>query len=168
MSAKGSSAKIDGLDKITGRALFTDDMSRPGMLHGAFLRSPHAHARIVSIDTTPALSMEGVHAVLVGEDLPVNYGVIPVAMDEHALAVGKVRFVGEEVACVAAVDRATAVRAARSIVVEYEVLEAVLSIEDAMNPDKPILHEGRRKASNVLRRVRQRYGMPMPALRPPM
>jgi 4-hydroxybenzoyl-CoA reductase alpha subunit len=157
-SAMSGSAKIDGLDKITGRALFTDDMSRPGMLHGAFLRSPHAHARILSIDTAQALSMEGVHAVLVGEDLPVNYGVIPVAMDEHALAIDKVRFVGEEVACVAAVDRATAVRAARAIVVEYEVLEAVLSIEDAMNPDKPILHEGRRKASNVLRRVRQRYG----------
>ena len=148
MSEK-TSAKIDGLDKITGRAQFTDDMTRPGMLHGAFLRSPHAHARILSIDTAPALAMEGVHAVLLGEDLPVNYGVIPVAMDEHALAIDKVRFVGEEVACVAAVDRATAIRASRAIVVEYEVLEAVLSIEDAMNKDKPLLHEGKRKASKI-------------------
>jgi len=152
--------KVDGVPKITGAAVFTDDIALPSMLHGAFLRSPHAHARIQSIDTTRALALEGVHAVLTGADMPVNYGVIPVAMDEHALAVDKVRFVGEEVACVAAIDRATAIRAARLIKVEYEVLEPVLSIDDAMNPDKPVLHEGKRKASNVLRRVFQRYGKP--------
>lgn len=152
--------KVDGVPKITGRAVFTDDLTFPGMLHGAFHRSPHPHARIVSIDTTAALAMEGVHAVLTGADLPVNYGVIPVAMDEHALAIDKVRFVGDEIACVAAIDRACAIRACKLIVVEYEKLEPVLSIEDAMNPDNPILHEGRRKASNVLRRVFQRYGKP--------
>ncbi len=152
--------KVDGLPKITGAAVFTDDLAFPGMLHGAFLRSPHAHASILSINTARALQIEGVHAVLTGADLPIAYGVLPVAMDEHALAVDKVRFVGEEVACVAAVDRATAIRAARAIGVVYEVLEPVLSIEDAMDAEMPVLHEGRRKASNVLRRVHQRYGKP--------
>ncbi|MCB9763303.1 MAG: molybdopterin-dependent oxidoreductase [Alphaproteobacteria bacterium] len=160
MSVGRRAPKVDGLAKVTGAARFTDDLRLPGMLHGAFLRSPHAHARIKSIDVSPALALEGVHAVLTGADLPVNYGVIPVAMDEHALAVDKVRFIGDEVAAVAAVDRATALRAARAIQVEYEPLEPVLSIEDALDPQKPILHDGRRKASNVLRRVHQRYGDP--------
>jgi 4-hydroxybenzoyl-CoA reductase alpha subunit len=152
--------KHDALPKITGSARFAADLKRPGMLHGAFVRSPHPHARIVSIDASAALALDGVHAVLTGADLPVNYGVMPVAMDEHALAQDTVRFVGDEVACVAARDRATAIRACRLVRVEYEVLEAVLSIEDALNPDKPVLHNTRRKASNVLRRVRQKYGDP--------
>ena len=160
MSIGEPKAKIDGPEKISGQAVFVDDMKRPGMLHAAFLRSPHAHARILSIDTAPALAIEGVHAVLIGEDLPIRYGVIPVAQDETALAIDKVRFVGEEVAVVAAVDRLTALKAAQAIRVEYEVLESVLSIEDALNPEKPLLHEGRRKASNVLRRVFQKYGDP--------
>jgi 4-hydroxybenzoyl-CoA reductase alpha subunit len=160
MSVGKPSAKIDGLEKISGKAIFVDDMQRPGMLHAAFLRSPHAHARILSIDTAPALAIEGVHAVLTGADLPVNYGVIPVAQDETALAVDKVRFIGEEVAVVAAVDRQTALLAAEAIQVEYAILEGVFTIEDALNPDKPLLHEGRRKASNVLRRVFQKYGDP--------
>jgi 4-hydroxybenzoyl-CoA reductase alpha subunit len=160
MSLGKAIPKIDGLEKISGKAVYVDDMSRPGMLHAAFLRSPHPHARILSIDTGPALVMEGVHAVLTGADLPINYGVIPVSQDETALAVGKVRFVGEEVAVVAAVDRETAISAAQAIQVEYELLENVFTIEDALNPDKPLLHEGRRKASNVLRRVFQKYGDP--------
>ena len=160
MSLGKSTPKIDGMEKISGQAVFVDDMSRPGMLHAAFLRSPHAHARILSIDISRAEAMEGVHAVLIGKDLPVNYGVIPVAQDETALAMDKVRFIGEEVAVVAAVDRATAIAATKEIEVNYEVLESVLTIEDALNPDKPLLHEGRRKASNVLRRVFQKYGDP--------
>ena len=103
------------------------------------------------------------HAVLTGADLPQKYGVIPVAQDETALATDKVRYVGEPVACVAAVDRATALEAARKIVVEYEPLEAIYSIEDALDKDKPLIHEPsnplrRKRASNCLRRVFQRYG----------
>ena len=158
MTLGKSEAKIDGLEKIDGSAVFVDDMQRPGLLHAAFLRSPHAHARILSIDTSKAAAIPGVHAILTGPDLPIEYGVIPVAQDETALAIDKVRFIGEEVAVVAAVDRATAVRAAQTIEVEYEVLEAVFTIEDALNPEKPLLHEKRRKASNVLRRVFQKYG----------
>lgn len=156
----GAGPKIDGLAKITGQARYTDDITLPGMLHGAFLRSPHPHARILSIDTSAAEAIEGVYAVITGKDTPVNYGVIPVAMDEHALAQDKVRFVGDEIAAVAAVDRATAIRAARAIVVRYELLTPILSIDDAMDPDKPALHEDRRKSSNILRRVSQSYGDP--------
>ena len=140
MTLGKSEAKIDGLEKIDGSAVFVDDMQRPGLLHAAFLRSPHAHARILSIDTSKAAAIPGVHAILTGPDLPIEYGVIPVAQDETALAIDKVRFIGEEVAVVAAVDRATAVRAAQTIEVEYEVLEAVFTIEDALNPEKPLLH----------------------------
>lgn len=154
--------KIDGLPKITGAARFTDDLTLPGMLHGAFLRSPHAHARILSIDVSAAAALPGVYAVLTGADLPTPYGVIPVAQDEHALAVGKVLFIGDEVAAVAAVDQETARRAAALIRVEYEPLEGVFTIEDALNPDKPLLHDERRRKgdTNVLRRVFQKYGDP--------
>ena len=158
MTLGKSEAKIDGLEKIDGSAVFVDDMQRPGLLHAAFLRSPHAHARILSVDTSKAEAIPGVHAILTGPDLPIEYGVIPVAQDETALAIDKVRFIGEEVAVVAAIDRATAVRATQAIEVEYEVLEPVFTIEDALNPEKPLLHEKRRKASNVLRRVFQKYG----------
>jgi len=158
MALGDSTPKIDGLEKITGAAVFADDMRLPGMLHGAFLRSPHPHARVLSVDTSAAEALDGVHCVLTGKDLPVNYGVIPVAMDEHALATDKVRFIGDEVAAVAALDRATAIRACRLIQVEYEVLEPVFTIEDALDKTKPVLHDKRRKATNVLRRVRQRYG----------
>mgnify|MGYP003951918113 CR=1 FL=1 len=152
------STKLDGLEKIQGRAQFTDDLTRPGMLHGAFHRSPHAHARIVRIDTTAALAMEGVKAVLVGPDLPVAYGVLPVAQDEHALALDTVRFVGEEVAAVAATTREAALAAAQAIVVDYETLPAVFSVEAALADDAPIIHNERRKKTNILRKVRREYG----------
>ena len=151
---------LDGHEKVTGSAVYTDDLQLPRMLHGALLRSPHAHARILSIDASEALAMPGVHLVLTGADLPTRYGVIPVAMDETALAVDKVLFVGDELAAVVARDRRLAQEAARRIQVQYEVLEPVLSIEDALDPDKPVLHETRRKASNVLRRVHQVHGDP--------
>ncbi len=151
---------IDGHEKVTGAALYTDDLRFPRMLHGAFVRSPHPHARILSIDASEALALEGVQLVLTGADLPTRYGVIPVAMDENALAVDTVRFTGDEVAAVVARDREIAREAARRVRVEYELLEPVLSIEDALDPEKPLLHPERRKASNVLRRVHQVHGDP--------
>ncbi len=153
-----SGPKLDGLEKIRGTGRFTDDLTRPHMLHGAFLRSPHAHARIQSIDTGAALAMEGVVAVLTGADLPVKYGVLPVAQDETALAVGKVRFVGEEVAAVAAVDRSTALAAAQAITVVYEALPPVFTAASASDENAPLLHEDRRKKTNILRRVQRSYG----------
>ncbi|RKY16637.1 MAG: 4-hydroxybenzoyl-CoA reductase, partial [Planctomycetota bacterium] len=91
----------------TGQAIYTDDIQPPGMLHGKILRSPHAHATIRSIDTSRAEALPGVHAVLVGSELPLTYGVIPWTPDETALAIDRVRFVGDEVAAVAAIDEDT-------------------------------------------------------------
>src|SRR5688500_7218473 len=93
--------KVDGIDKATGRAINADDIQLPGMLHAKTLRSPHAHALIRSIDASRALALPGVHAVITGRDMPIPYGVIPWTPDEHALALEKVRFIGDEVAAVA-------------------------------------------------------------------
>ena len=154
----GGKGKIDGLPKIMGTARFTGDLRFPRMVHAKVLRSPHAHARILSIDASDALAMPGVLAVLTGEDLPVRYGAIPVAQDETALAVDKVRYVGEPVACVAALTPEQAWEACRHIKVMYEPLEPVFSVEDALSDGKPFIHDQARKPSNVLRRVYQQYG----------
>ena len=117
----GGKGKIDGLPKITGAAIFTDDIKMPRMVHAKVLRSPHSHARIANIDASDALAMEGVLAVITGEDVPITYGAIPVAQDETALALGKVRYIGEPVAAVAALTRELAWEAARKIRVMYEL-----------------------------------------------
>ena len=124
--------KVDGLDKATGRAVYADDVVLPGMLHAKTLRSPHRHARILSIDAREALALEGVHAVITGADLPTKYGVIPWTPDETALATDRVRFIGDEVAAVAAVDEDTANRALRLIRVEYEPLTAYMDPHDSL------------------------------------
>jgi 4-hydroxybenzoyl-CoA reductase subunit alpha len=155
---RGGQGKIDGLDRIIGAATFVDDLTLPRMVHAKLLRSPHAHARIVRIDAAAAEAMPGVLAVVVGTEIPMRHGAIPVANDETALAVDKVRYIGEPVACVAAATEQQAFEACRAIVVEYEALDTVLTIDDAMSPDKPILHDHARKPSNVLRRVFQTYG----------
>lgn len=152
------SGKIDALPKITGRSQFVADMKRAGMVHCKVLRSPHAHARIVSLDASRALAMPGVLDVLTGEDVSIRYGAIPVAQDETALALGTVRYVGEPVACVAATTEAIAWEAARAIDVVYETLEPVRSVADALDADKPLIHPDARKPSNILRKVRQSFG----------
>lgn len=154
----GGQGKIDGLSKIVGTAQFVADMTLPRMAHAKLLRSPHAHAEIVSIDTTAAAAMPGVLGIMVGTDLPTKHGAIPVAQDETALAVGKVRYIGEPVACVAATTELAAREAVRAIVVQYAPLDAVMTIEDAISADKPLIHPEARKPSNVLRRVFQSHG----------
>ncbi len=104
--------KTDGLAKSTGRARYTDDITLPGMLHGKILRSPHPHARILSIDTSAAQALPGVHAVVTGAEMPTPFGIIVWTPDEHALALDRVRYIGDAVAAVAAVDEETANRAA--------------------------------------------------------
>ncbi len=150
--------KVDGMDKATGRAVYADDIQLPGMLHAKTLRSPHAHARIVSIDTTRAAALKGVHAVITGADLPVKYGVIPWTPDETALAVDKVRFIGDEVAAVAAVDEDTASAALELIEVEYELLPARLTPEDALAHPEPPIHEDRKRRDNVSKHVLLEFG----------
>jgi 4-hydroxybenzoyl-CoA reductase alpha subunit len=154
------SGKVDGLDRVTGRAQYVADLRRPGMAHAKFVRSPHAHARILAIDLGPALAIEGVLGAVVGSEIPRRYGVIPVSQDETALAIDKVRYVGEPVACIAAVDEETAHRACAAVRVSYEPLAAVLTIDEALDPASPLIHEGARKPSNTLRRVHQSFGDP--------
>ncbi|MGA2926117.1 MAG: xanthine dehydrogenase family protein molybdopterin-binding subunit [Solirubrobacteraceae bacterium] len=135
----GSDPKIDAHAKATGQTVYTDDIHPPRMLVGRLLRSPHRHARILRVDVTRAAALPGVHGILTGRDLPISYGIMPVAQDEHALALEKVRYHGEPVAAVAAIDEETAEHALRLIEVEYDELAAVSSIEDAMRPDLPLI-----------------------------
>ncbi|MDP6410472.1 MAG: molybdopterin-dependent oxidoreductase [Planctomycetota bacterium] len=149
--------KVDGLAKATGQALYADDLSLPGMLHAKTLRSPHAHARIVSIDTSRAAALDGVHAVITGADLPTPYGVIPWTQDEHALALERVRFIGDEVAAVAAVDEETAEAALERIDVVYEPLHAFLDPHEAAERGEPAIHPERKKG-NVSKHVELEFG----------
>jgi len=149
--------KVDGLAKATGAALYADDIQLPGMLHAKTLRSPHAHARIVRIDASRALALPGVHAVITGRDMPIPYGVIPWTPDEHALALEKVRFIGDEVAAVAAVDEDTANEALELIDVEYEPLAAVLDPEQALAGGGEPIHANKR-GDNVSKHVSLEFG----------
>ncbi|GAA4538465.1 xanthine dehydrogenase family protein molybdopterin-binding subunit [Pseudonocardia xishanensis] len=136
---------------LTGRAQFVDDVVLPGMLEAAVLRSPHPHARILSIDVSAALELPGVFAVLTGEDVraacatpqPVVWRMIPDQRmtDQYALAVDKVRYVGQAVAVVAAVDRYVAEDALGLVEVEYEVLQPVVTLDDALAEGAPLLYE---------------------------
>src|SRR5690349_3413932 len=114
-------AMVDAAQKTTGAGKYTDDLSLPGMLVGKILHSPFPHARIKSIDTTRAEKLDGVVAVVVGKDAPNPYGILPVGHDEHAIALDKVRYVGDNVACVVAVSESVAEQALEFIDVEYEV-----------------------------------------------
>ena len=140
----------DGLDKVTGRARFGADLSLPGMLTGAVLRSPHAHARIRSIDTSAAEAMDGVKAVITGADFPMleseagegGEGAVDYRdLCRNVMARDKVLYEGHALAAVAATSRRIALAALAAIKVDYEVLPHVIDVEEAMAPDAPILHE---------------------------
>src|SRR6266581_623803 len=134
--------KIDAWAKVTGETRYADDLVLPRMAHGKLLRSAHAHARIVSIDTSRAREVPGVYAVITGADLPrVKFGILPVSQDEEALCTEKVRMVGDAVAAVAAVDEETADRACRLIDVDYEPLPALMSIQESLAHPEVRIHE---------------------------
>src|SRR5436190_2600679 len=128
--------KVDAAAKVTGRAVYADDMLLPRTLHCKILRSPHPHARILSIDTSAARRIPGVQAVITGADLPVKFGILPVTQDERALEHEKVRYVGDPIAAVAATEEEIAAAACDAIVVTYEGLEPVMSIEAALSAPK--------------------------------
>jgi CO/xanthine dehydrogenase Mo-binding subunit len=128
--------KVDAVTKVTGRAVYADDMLLPRTLHCKILRSPHPHARIRSIDTSAARRIPGVQAVITGADLPIKFGILPVTQDERALEHEKVRYVGDPIAAVAATEEEIAAAACDAISVEYEVLEPVMTIEDALTEPK--------------------------------
>ncbi len=131
---------------LRGTATYIDDLKLPGMLHAAVLRSPHAHARIVAVDASAAAALPGVRAVLTGDDArrlssPMQPIIpIPIEPQNYCLATDRVRYVGEPVAAVAAVDRATAEDALDRIAVTYELLEPVVDPEAALRPESPLLY----------------------------
>ncbi|TMG23127.1 MAG: aldehyde oxidase, partial [Chloroflexi bacterium] len=136
--------KVDAATKVTGRALYADDIVLPRTLHCKILRSPHPHARILSIDTSGARRIPGVVAVITGTDLPIKFGILPVTQDERALEHEKVRYVGDPIAAVAALEEEIAAAACDAIAVEYEVLEPVMTIDAAFQKpkDEPIQDYG--------------------------
>ena len=143
-------ARHDGFDKVTGAARFGADINLPGMLHGKILRSPHAHARIRSIDTSKAEALPGVMAVATAQDFPIvqarpidyeNAQGNPRIIAENILADRKVLYKGHAVAAVAATNPHVAEQALDLIEVDYEVLPVVLDLHDAVKEDAPLLHE---------------------------
>ena len=133
--------RIDAPSKVSGRLKYAGDMTMPGMLHVQVLRSPHAHARIVSIDTSAAAAMDGVEGVVTSADVPGQDGFGVFVDDQPIMARGKVRYVGEAVAAVAAEDLLTAKRAVAAIKVVYEPLTPVFDPDEAMRSGAPVVHD---------------------------
>ena len=149
--------RLDGPDKVTGRAKYTADIDLGNMLYGAILHSPLAHARILNIDTARAKALAGVKAVFTADDVPhTPFGVSPARYDETLLCIDKVRYVGDEVAIVAADSAEAAREAAGLIQVDYEELPHVLDAHLALLPGAPLVHE--KFAGNIMAEVHQEFG----------
>ncbi|MFQ5551922.1 MAG: molybdopterin cofactor-binding domain-containing protein, partial [Gemmatimonadales bacterium] len=133
--------KVDATAKVTGQTKFADDIQLPRMLFGKLLRSPHPHARIVSIDTSKAVAHAGVKAVITGADLPIAFGILPVSQDEHTLAPEVVRYIGDPVAAIAATSEEIAYDAMHLVDIEYEQLDQINTIEDALAKLDPRIHD---------------------------
>jgi 4-hydroxybenzoyl-CoA reductase alpha subunit len=136
-----SRRRVDGRAKVTGLTKFADDIVLPRMLHMKLLRSPHPHAEIDAIDVAKAAAHPGVHLVLTGKDFPVTFGILPVSQDEYPLANGKVRYVGDPVAAVVAVDEQTAWEACERVEVRYRPLATIATPEEALATPEPRIHE---------------------------
>jgi len=136
-----SRRRVDARAKVTGQTRFADDLVLPRMAHCKLLRSTVPHARIVSIDASRAEAYPGVYLVLTGRDFPIPYGILPVSQDEHALAIDRVRFVGDPVAAIVARDEATAFEALDLIDVTYEPLRTFASPDDSLAHPEPRIHE---------------------------
>ena len=152
--------RYDAPDKVTGRAKYTADIRLPGMIYGKILGSTVAHGLIRKIDVSRARELPGVLAVLTGADVPDTlYGVSPARYDEEILAKERVRYVGDEVAAVAAIDEKTAEQALELIDVEYEELPAVMDANEAMKEGAPLIHpENPRYANNINTKVNWHFG----------
>jgi 4-hydroxybenzoyl-CoA reductase subunit alpha len=151
-------ALIDAAEKTTGGGRYTDDLSLPGMLVGKILHSPYPHARIKRIDTSRAEALDGVVTIVVGKDAPNPYGILPVGHDEHALALDKARYVGDNVACVVAISEAIAEKALELIDVDYEVLPAYFDPEESMKAETDLIHDN--KPHNIEKDYHHVFGDP--------
>ena len=155
-----SVTRYDAPDKVSGRAKYTADIRLPGMIYGKILGSPIPHGIITRLDVSRARALPGVLAVITGTEVPDTwYGVSPARYDEQILARDRVRYVGDEIAAVAAVDERTAEQALRLIEVEFEELPAVFDPEAALAPGAPDIHpENPRYAGNINTRVEWHFG----------
>ncbi len=138
--------RIDAPAKVTGKALYTGDIVLPGMLHGKILRSTVAHAKILNIDISAALALPGVKDVITAKDTPCvkfgNWRLFPQTQDELPLALDKVRFIGDEIAAVAAISAEIAEEALTLIKVDYEIIPAVFNVDDSLASSAPMIHDG--------------------------
>ncbi len=146
---------IDGIEKVTGRAAYTADLPASALV-GRILRSPYAHAELLEVDTAAARALPGVVAIITGADCDKTYGVLPIAMNEYPLARDRVRYRGEPVAAVAAVDEETAERALALIRLKVRELPAYFTTETARAPGATLLHDN--GAGNLVREVHDEFG----------
>src|SRR6266849_1806518 len=149
--------KVNSWAHLTGEARYADDIDLPRMLYGRLLRSTRPHARIVKIDVSRALAHPGVVAIVTGADMPEKMGIMPSTQDETALAVDRVRYVGEPVAAVAALDEDTAFDALSLIQVDYDDLEPIFTIEEALEREDVKIHDDAKRA-NVFKEVHLSFG----------
>jgi 4-hydroxybenzoyl-CoA reductase subunit alpha len=149
--------RVDGRAKVTGQTRFADDLQFPRTAHVKLVRSTVPHARIKNIDFSDALAMDGVLGTLVGEETPDSFGIMPVSEDEHALAIGTVRFVGDPLAAVAAVTEDIAHAAALAVKVEYELLPTISSVAEALATPEPQLHDYA-DSGNIHKKVSLKFG----------
>ena len=150
--------RVDGRAKVTGVTRFADDLDFPRLAHLRLVRSTVPHATIRSIDTSAAERLPGVLAILTGESMPNTFGILPVSQDEHALAVDKVRMVGDPVAAVAATSEDLAIAAALAVVVDYEPLPTIASLEEALERPEPRIHDYSPEGGNIHKAVSMEFG----------
>jgi 4-hydroxybenzoyl-CoA reductase subunit alpha len=155
-NARRGTPLVDGIDKVTGRARYTADLDHDNALVGRILRSPVSHGEILKLDVSKARALRGVVAVITGDDCAYTYGVLPIAMNEYPLARGRVRYRGEPVAAVAAIDAETAERAIALIDLELEKRPAYYTSDAARAPGAALLHDN--KPGNVEREVHHQFG----------
>lgn len=158
-----SLAMVDSSSKVTGLGRYANDLTVPGMLIGKILHSPHAHARIRSIDTSRAEALPEVRCVVTGKDAPNPFGILPIGHDERALALDKVRFIGDNVAAVAATTEEAAERALDLIEVDYEILPAWFNPVDSMQAASNWIHDDR--PQNIEKEYHHVFGDPDEAFR---
>ncbi|MBI2930969.1 MAG: molybdopterin-dependent oxidoreductase [Planctomycetes bacterium] len=149
--------RIDGRAKVTGLTKFADDLALPRMLACKLVRSTEAHANIKRVDVSRAMRKKGVVAIITGKDLPIPFGILPVSQDEHALALDKVRYVGDPVVAIAAVDEDVAFEAMDLVRIEYEPLQPIFSVEDALKHPTPQIHDYAEEG-NLHRKVSLEFG----------
>jgi 4-hydroxybenzoyl-CoA reductase subunit alpha len=147
---------VDGASKVTGSGVYTDDLRLPGMLHARILRSVHPHARILKLDTSRAEKIPGVFAVVAGRELSEKYGILPVGHDETALAVDKVRYVGEGVVAIAASSPEILDEAMNAIDIAYEPLPAYFDAKTSMQSAGVLIHDD--KPFNIERDYHHHFG----------